>query len=144
MAGGYFQVTPWMWGIGAHYLNISYIFSFDPAHPSILLYNGNSASSEIVGVSYAVIGSQAPEGFAGPNDTWHTHPALCILGGTFVVGADNTPADVCASIGGVKSNGFGGIQFWMMHLWQAPGWESWWGLFSPESPAVNLETTDIR
>jgi hypothetical protein len=144
MAGGYFQVTPWMWGIGAHYLNISYIASFDPAHPAMLLYNGNAPSSELVGASYAVLGAQAPAGFAGPNDPWHTHPALCIVGGVFVVGADNVPADVCNSVGGVKSNGFGGTPFWMMHLWQVPGWEPGWGLFSPENPSINLATTDIR
>ena len=110
----------------------------------MLLYNGNSPTSVIVGVSYAVLGSKAPVGFAGPNDAWHTHPALCLVGGTFVVGADNTPADMCSSVGGSKGNGFGGTPFWMMHLWQVPGWESAWGLFSGESPAVNLATTDIR
>ena len=141
---GYFQVTPWTPGIGAHYLNVSYVFGFDPAHPSILLYNGNSASSAIIGVSYAVYSSAAtpPEGFAGPNDPWHEHPALCLVG-TFVVGADNTPADLCASIGGTKGNGFGGGHLWMMHLWQVPGWSSSWGLFSGENPEINLRRADF-
>jgi len=141
---GYFQVTPWTPGIGAHYLNVNYVFDFDPAHPSILLYNGNSPSSAIVGVSYAVYSGAAtpPEGFAGPNDPWHEHPALCIVG-TFVIGADNTPADLCASVGGTKGNGFGGGHLWMMHLWQVPGWSSSWGLFSGENPEINLRRADF-
>lgn len=144
MNAGYFQVTPWMMGIGAHYLNPAYISAFDPANPAILLFNGNRRSSVLVGVSYAVLGDTVPEGFAGPNDEWHQHPALCILGGTFVIGADHTPANLCALVGGEKSNGFFGIPFHMMHLWQVPGWESGWGLFSGENPSLNLATTDIR
>ena len=31
---------------------------------------------------------------------------------------------------------------WMGHLWQVPGWESPWGLFSGENPVINLATTD--
>ena len=30
-----------------------------------------------------------------------------------------------------------------MHLWQVPGWESAWGLFSGESPQINVATTDV-
>jgi hypothetical protein len=83
-------------------------------------------------------------GFAGPNDTWHEHPALCLIGGAFVIGADNTPKELCESVGGTKSNGFFGQHLWMMHLWQVPGWSSSWGLMSGESPAINLARTDIR
>lgn len=145
MAAGYMQVTPWMPGIGAHYLNVGYLFAFEPENPAFLLYNGNSPSSVLVGVSHALLaGPTAPAGFAGPNDTWHEHPALCLIGGTFVIGADNTPKELCESVGGTKSNGFFGNHLWMMHLWQVPGWSSSWGLMSGESPAINLARTDIR
>jgi hypothetical protein len=145
MAAGYMQVTPWMPGIGAHYLNVSYLFAFQPEHPAFLLYNGNSPSSVLVGVSHALLGgATAPVGFVGPNDTWHEHPALCLIGGSFVIGADNTPKELCESVGGTKSNGFFGQHLWMMHLWQVPGWSSSWGLMSGESPAINLARTDIR
>jgi hypothetical protein len=145
MAAGYTQVTPWMPGIGAHYLNVEYLFAFEPEHPAFLLYNGNSPSSVLVGVSHALLGGpSAPAGFAGPNDTWHEHPALCLIGGAFVIGADNTPQELCESVGGTKSNGFFGNHLWMMHLWQVPGWSSSWGLMSGESPAINLASTDIR
>jgi hypothetical protein len=31
----------------------------------------------------------------------------------------------------------------MLHLWQVPGWESPWGLFSGENPAINIVTSDM-
>jgi len=143
MKGGYFQVTPWVAGIGAHYLNASYIGKFEPEHPSILLYNGNKPTSVIVGVSHAVLSATEPDGFSGPNDSWHRHPSLCLLG-AFVVGTDATPKDMCDMVGATKGSGFGtGSNFYMMHLWQVPGWESSWGLFSSESPALNFATTDV-
>ena len=143
MAAGYFQVTPYVPGIGAHYINIRYVMDdgFDPAEPEMLLYNGNAPTSVLVGLSYAVVGDDPPEGFTGPNDTWHVHPSLCILGG-LVVGPDHTPEDMCESIGAQKGRSFG-ADLWMAHLWQVPGWESPWGLFSGENPVVNLATTDV-
>ena len=143
VADHYFQVTPWFPGIGAHYLRVDRLAAFDPGAPSILLYNGNEPTSELVGVSYAVLGATPPAGFTGPNDVWHEHPALCLVGGAFVVGLDSTPADLCALVGGTKGSGFGAGHLWMMHLWQVPGWQSAWGLFSGENPAVNFATTEV-
>jgi hypothetical protein len=140
---GYFQVTPYVPGIGAHYLNIELLQrdGFDPANPEMLLYNGNEPTSELVGLSYAVLADDPPEGFVGPNDEWHVHPSLCIIG-SLVVGPDSTPDDLCESIGGRKGMGFD-HPMWMGHLWQVPGWESPWGLFSGENPTINLATADI-
>jgi hypothetical protein len=139
---GYFQVTPWVPGIGAHYINIKYTGSFDPAHPSILLYGGNEPTSPIVGVSYAVYADKAPEGFVGPNDYWHLHPALCMVG-AWVAGPDNTPGDLCKSVGGEQGDATDKSGLFMMHLWQVPGYESPWGLFSGENPNLNLATEDL-
>ena len=143
VAGGYMQVTPYVPGIGAHYLSIPRLTDgeFVPGEPEMLLYNGNEPTSELVGLSYGMWGEQPPEGFVGPNDTWHTHPSLCTVGGTFVVGPDHTTPEMCASIGGEKGNGG---RMHMTHLWQVPGWESSWGLFSGENPRVNLVTTDFN
>ena len=143
MNAGYFQVTSWIPGIGAHYLKPSYVSTFDAAKPSILLYNGNKPSSVLVGLSYAVVAPVAPEGFAGKNDAWHVHPALCLLA-AYVVGSDATPDDMCSSVGASKGSGFGtGSKFWMMHLWQVPNWWSQWGLFSGESTSINVARTDV-
>jgi hypothetical protein len=64
-----------------------------------------------------------------------------VLGG-LVVGPDHTPEELCRSIGAEKGRQFGS-SLWMAHLWQVPGWESPWGLFSGENPVVNLATSDI-
>ena len=60
VAAGYFQVTPYVPGIGAHYLNVGLLSGdgFDPAKPEMLLYNGNEPTSELVGLSYAVLGDE--------------------------------------------------------------------------------------
>lgn len=143
MNAGYFQVTSWIPGIGAHYLKASYVSTFDAAKPSILLYNGNKPSSVIVGVSHAVVSPEAPEGFAGTNDAWHIHPSLCLLG-AFVVGSDATSEASCSSVGATKGTGFGSnSKLWMMHLWQVPNWWSQWGLFSSESTSISVERTDV-
>jgi hypothetical protein len=142
VAAGYMQVTPWVPGIGAHYLNAGLVGHFDPAAPSMLLYDGNAPTSELVGVSYVLHLDARPSGFTGPNDEWHEHPQLCLIG-AFVIGGDNTPPELCALVGATKGNGFGGGHLWMMHVWQVPGWESSWGLFSGENPNLNLATTDV-
>ena len=145
MAGGYMQVTPYVPGIGAHYLNVGRLLDgqFKPAEPEMLLYNGNDPTSKLVGLSYAVLGADPPDGFTGPNDMWHVHPSLCILGG-LVVGPDQTPQELCDSIGAEKGGPFGNRnKMWMAHLWQVPGWESPWGLFSGENPVINLATSDV-
>ena len=142
VAGGYTQVTPYVPGIAAHYMNFQLADRrFDPARPEMLLYNGNDPGSELVGVSYAMFGAEpaVTDGFVGPNDTWHEHPSLCTIG-VFVVGPDHTPDSLCESVGGGKLRG---NPLWMSHLWQVPGWESQWGLFSGENPAVNMATSDL-
>jgi hypothetical protein len=142
VAGGYVQVTPYVPGIAAHYMNFGLQDRrFDPSYPEMLLYNGNDPTSELVGVSYAMFGDEpaATDGFVGPNDTWHEHPSLCVIG-VFVVGPDHTPDALCESVGGAKLRG---NPLWMSHLWQVPGWESQWGLFSGENPAVNMATSDL-
>ncbi len=139
-AGGYRQISPYVPGIGAHWINFDLDGSFDPGKPEMLLYNGTEPTSRIVGLSYAATGPEAPEGFVGPNDGWHTHPALCMLGG-LVVGIDGTPEELCESIGGDINSALGDL--WMAHLWQVPGYESSWGLFSAENPNINVATSDI-
>src|SRR5437763_5558229 len=94
-ADGYHMVTGYVPCIGAHYIKVSNMISgFDPAKPSMLLYDGTNPDSKIVGLSYSILGdpNTPPEGFAGPNDPWHKHDSnggLC-LKGAVVVGAEST------------------------------------------------------
>jgi hypothetical protein len=133
-AAGYHMTTGYVPCIGAHYINSRYLYSFDPAHPAMLLYGGTRPDSEIVGLSYAMLsGKKPPEGFAGPNDLWHQHNlngGLCIRNGV-VVGAESVSTTACKARGGIKVPL---DSLWMMHAWVADGWPSAWGIFSAEHP----------
>lgn len=140
-AGGYYQISPYVPGIGAHWINGGLLDGdFEPGKPEMLLFNGTEPTSELVGLSYAALSDEPPEGFVGPNDTWHAHPALCMLGG-LVVGIDGTPKELCESVGGNIASGLDNLQ--MAHYWPVPGWQSEWGLFSAENPNLNVTTSDI-
>lgn len=135
-AGGYHQSTVYVPCIGAHYTNVQYVGAFDPAHPSELLFDGTEPDSKLVGLSYLVFSpGGAPEGFAGPNDFWHTHSAnggLCIKGG-IVVGSEDVDEEECTARGGRKV-GLEGV--YMVHNWVVPGWECSWGVFAGECPEL--------
>lgn len=133
---GYARSTVYVPCIGAHYTNARYALTFDPAHPSELLYDGIEPSARIVGLSYLVFHPAGPpEGFAGPNDRWHQHNlngGLCLRGGE-VIGAEQTSAAECAARGGRKVP-LDGV--WMVHDWVVPGFECSWGVFASECPEL--------
>jgi hypothetical protein len=131
-SAGYRAVTPYIPLIGAHYMNFLLVDgTFDVSQPEMLLYDGTDPESQIVGLSYYVLGDTEPEGFAGPNDHWHRHIGLCIdPDRTFVVGDEQTTEEECERRGGVKVDGRDG---WMVHAWVVPGWESPQGVFSAEN-----------
>ena len=139
-AAGYRQISPYVPGIGAHWINGNFDDKFEAGKPEMLLFNGTEPDSELVGLSYATVSPEPPEGFVGPNDTWHAHPGLCMLGG-LVVGIDGTPKELCESIGGEIAAGLANLH--MAHYWPVPGWQSEWGLFSAENPNLNVATSDI-
>jgi len=134
---GYRESTVYVPCIGAHYTNIVYAISFNPATPSELLYDGTTPDAHIVGLSYLVYHpGGAPEGFAGANDLWHQHTfngGLCIAGSGLVVGAESTSAADCAARGGSK---IPLTDVWMLHDWVVPGWECSWGVFAAECPEL--------
>jgi hypothetical protein len=134
-AAGYRAVTPYLPLIGAHYMKFLTVDgTFDIEHPEMLLYDGTSETSRIVGLSYYVRGAKEPEGFAGPNDHWHRHIGLCVdTDNPFVLGDEQTTEEECRRRGGVKADGADG---WMVHAWVVPGWESTEGVFSAENPQL--------
>src|SRR5437667_340858 len=145
-AAGYHMVTAYVPCIGAHYIKVSnMIGGFDPAKPSMLLYDGTNPDSKIVGLSYSILGdpNKPPEGFAGPNDPWHKHDSnggLC-LKGAVVVGAESTSEAECTARGGKKTALH---NLWMMHAWTADAWQSSWGIFSAENPDLGGKLGDIN
>jgi len=142
-AAGWKMTTAYVPCIGAHYLNQRYIGGFDIVHPAMLLYDGTTPESKIVGLSYAALsGKKAPDGFAGPNDAWHQHNlngGLCLKGGV-VVGAESTSEADCKARGGVKIKL---DSLWMNHVWVADGWPSSWGIFSAEHPDLGGQVNNI-
>ncbi len=134
LAAGYMESTPYVPCIGAHFTNFRLIGTFDPAHPSELLYAGTSPDAKIVGLSFLVYHHGGPPpGFAGPNDRWHQHNAnggLCLRGGR-VVGSEETTRQECAARGGRKTLL---TDIWMVHAWVAPDITCSWGVFSGECP----------
>jgi hypothetical protein len=135
-AAGYVRSTVYVPCIGAHYTNVSLARSFDPRHPSELLYDGSTPDAKIVGLSYLVYHHNGPPpGFAGPNDHWHQHNAnggLCLSGAGVIAGEESSRAE-CAALGGHKTLL---IDVWMMHAWVVPGFECSWGVFSGECPEL--------
>jgi hypothetical protein len=81
-----------------------------------------------------------PDGFAGENDPWHVHRTLC-LGGGGVLGDESTTKEECEARGGRVAPL---ENLWMMHMWNVPGWESRWGLFSSEHPDLGGNIGDIN
>jgi hypothetical protein len=142
-AAGWHRITPYVPCIAAHYLNTSLLDgTFDPTLPEILLFDGTDPDSHIVGLSYLVFTDpdNPPAGFAGDNDPWHIHRQLCI-GAQGVVGDENTSDEQCEARGGhvVPLN-----NLWMMHMWNVPGWDSRWGVFSSEHPDLGGAIGDIN
>jgi hypothetical protein len=142
-AGGYGLMTTYLPCIGAHYIKAPiFLGGFDPASPTMLLYDGTAADSKIVGLSYAMVAEKRspPEGFAGPNDPWHAHAGgnpFCVREG-FVV---TTPAKSCAASGGTK---VGFDRYWMNHVWVADAWPNSWGVFNPEHADLGGHIGDIN
>ena len=139
--GGWFKVTGYVPGIAAHYMKFAIVDgTFNIDEPEMLLYDGDSDKSHIIGLSYYLFhaGDAEPtQGFTGGNDHFHRHIGLCIKGG--VVVADSTTTDAeCAAMGGAKQGGGAG---WMNHVWIVPGCESPWGIFSAASPLLDRDLT---
>jgi len=116
-------------GVGVHWVNWELIDApFDPTRPSMLLFDERDGRERLVGFSYW-LRSEAPEGFAGPNDVWHQHTNLCIVNGWIDRERAATPAD-CAG------HFLAGSDLWMLHAWVVPGYDNPWGPFATLHPGL--------
>jgi len=138
MDDGYRLVAPYLPGIASHFIKGQLIDgTFEIEKPEMLLYDGNSPDSQIVGLSYYIFhrGDTKPtQGFTGDNDSGHRHIGLCSAPGGGIIGDSSTTEEECAASGGVKSDGGSG---WMSHAWVVPGCESPWGVFSAATPVLD-------
>ncbi len=127
---GYIRATAPSGGIGTHWVLWPQIAKpFDPAVPSMLLFDERRDPAVLVGYSYALQSPTLPEGFAGPNDHWHQHRGLCVDNG-WVVREQATGPDAC------NGTYIAGGDFWMLHAWVVPGWNNRKGDFAPFNPKL--------
>jgi hypothetical protein len=127
---GYMRATAPSGGIGTHWVMWPQIAKpFDPAVPSMLLFDERRDPARLVGYSYALQSATLPEGFAGPNDHWHQHRGLCVDNG-WVVREQASGPDAC------DGTYIAGGDFWMLHAWVVPGWENRKGEFAPFNPKL--------
>ena len=138
-AAGWRQVTPYVPGIAAHFMNFSLVDDkFEIDKPEMILYDGTGDDARVVGLSYYIRHEGAAEptqGFTGVNDHYHRHDGLCV-DGSGVIGDSTTTVEECEAMGGRKANGSSG---WMSHAWVVPGCESPWGVFSGASPILDMD-----
>jgi hypothetical protein len=110
---GFTQAAPYAPGIGSHYMKYSRIYRpFDVNAPAMLLFNGDSPNSKLVGLAYYVYDSLGPPvGFAGPYAHWHQHQQTCVgPSGAHFDGNDDS-----------QECGHRGRNAWMLHMWVVSG-----------------------
>lgn len=134
LAAGYEPTTPYAPGTGAHYGRDSDTqppgAPLDVGRPQSLLYDGTDPGSRVVGLMYVQLGGDAaPEGFAGPLDTWEPFRGQCLAADStdplFPTAASVTEAD-CVAAGGRHLD----VTAWIQHVWVVPGWEAPGGVFA--------------
>jgi 5'-nucleotidase len=59
--------------IGVPFTKVAIPTTFNPNAPNVLLYDGNTPTSRLVGVAWAISGSE-PAGFVGDHDAWTFEP----------------------------------------------------------------------
>jgi hypothetical protein len=130
-AAGYRQASAQAPGIGTHWIRWDLVeVPFDPARPSMLLYDQSArGDGRLAGFSYWVRSAAAPDGFAGPNDHWHRHHGLCFVDG-WLDREDVPTPEACAG------EWLDGADLWMLHAWVVPGLENRWGRFAPRHPEL--------
>ena len=90
VAAGATEVTARPVDVGVPFALPGCCDSFDPARPSLLLYDGTAASSRLVGVGWGVDGAE-PAGFAGDLDVWTDVDGRWFLAAWIVRGYLNHP-----------------------------------------------------
>jgi hypothetical protein len=148
-AAGYHRVGPFAPGLGAHYVgggayDMDGVMSDDEIRrPGGIVYSGTKPDSVIVGFMYTSVAFQdgkAPEGFAGPNDHWHSHSGVCLkpgVNGTDALGSDGSiSAEDCAAKGGSFMKD---ITASLLHVWTVPSYTSPTGVFSHVNPTISCD-----
>ncbi len=127
---GYVRSSAPIAGIGSHWVRWPQLAEpFDPAQPSMVLFDESREPARLVGYSYWVQSPTEPEGFAGSNDHWHQHQGLCIVNG-WADRERSTGPDACAG------TYLAGGDLWMLHAWPVDGYENTDGRFATFNPKL--------
>jgi hypothetical protein len=147
-AAGYKRAGPYFPGIGAHYLKFGQqefnrdgvVDEADLQHPLAIIYDGTHRDSRIAGFMYYSMSTDEPQGFVGPNDTWHYHENICLRTGAngeidAPFGIDNAATkEECEGVGGSVIT----MTQWMLHVWSVPGYDNVnGGTFAEVNPALD-------
>lgn len=138
-AAGYVQAGTSVAGVGAHYLKWTLVDQpFDPAAPSMLLFETIGAGTEpkLVGYSYWMSSTEEPEGFAGSGDTWHQHYGLCFVNG-WLRSENQLDRTECAG------DWINGSDLWMLHAWVVPDFPNADGIFADVNMAICPRRTSV-
>ncbi len=147
-AAGYRRAGPFSPGLGTHFvlqngqgLNPDGVMDeADLRSPLSIIYTGHEPDDEIVGFMYYSMATE-PDGFAGANDYWHYHTAVCLKQGAdggldAPYGADgDVTEEQCNRVGGSLMN----LTQYMVHVWTVPGYEvsdADGGVFAEVNPKV--------
>jgi hypothetical protein len=145
-AAGWRRAGPFSPGLGTHYRSPGFALNpdgdMDPedlATP-MLVFDGLGSDAPLAGFMYLAYGTQGePSGFAGPNDHWHYHEAVCVVmgpGGSidtpFGADLEGVTEQMCTDVGGswIQNTGY------MVHVWNVPGYESPDGMFTELNPKI--------
>jgi hypothetical protein len=170
VAAGMVRAGPFSPGLGLHMImpaDVGFALRTDAItdaqieHPLAWIYDGTKPTSKVVGLFYMSFASDPNkvQGFSGPNDVWHFHKNICIVGnpaaaflgggrsGTSTdfattlrtraidapLGADRDATQAeCSKYGGQLSSVTGPL----LHVWTVPGYEDDLGPFAHNNPAV--------
>jgi hypothetical protein len=136
-AHGYVPATVDLSYLGVHYVRPDYVGKpFDPAHPTNLIFDQDGPDGHLIGLMYYADSDGPPDGFAGPNDVWHTHAAACLSNG-IILALDDITDSQCARLGGSLTPLSAVFAHrWMVHVWVVPGEKNPWGTFADGHPAL--------
>ena len=153
-AAGFAMSVDYVAGMGTHhvvYANFTFDDDFDPydpeflgtrmddvfefERPEFLMYAGSTDDAELVGFAWYVKtnSTSPPEGFAGDNDWWHRHQALCFYNATLQVIGEDITDEECNLYQGTNVH-LG--DYWMAHAWIIEPWLQQHDVFANHHPCL--------
>jgi nitrous oxide reductase accessory protein NosL len=144
---GWIKATKSLYGIGSHWLKGGVTgfatggATFDITTPNVLLFDGEGDDAKLAGVSWILGTPTNPEGFTGPDDSWHRHSSVCFLMKEFLVISEGEAEGSPINLSAASCKDQGGTMFpisnlTMMHLWIGDGYITTGPIFAHDHPLL--------